>query len=122
MLCILQSSIIYGGLPQVWRQGISKLGMLCIAIAMANFIEPEESTMGIPERVWKHRFVNQMAELLEKGGMDPDAAVAVSYHHADAHYPERDLSLDPEQESYALYEAMSDNAVEDANLQAFLAG
>ena len=68
--------------------------------------------MGISERVWKHRFVNQMAELFEKGGMDPDAAAALSYHHADAHYPERDASRDPEEESYSIYETMADHAVE----------
>ncbi len=44
------------------------------------------------ERAWKHRFAQILYEFFYQGGLDPAAALADAYAHADAQYLVRSLA------------------------------
>ena len=62
---------------------------------------------GIPENVWKHRFVEYLVTPFFKTGLDSNTALEDAYVHADHHYPKRGTGT-PEKEAEAVYSSLAE--------------
>ena len=61
---------------------------------------------GLPENVWKHRFVEYLVTPFFKTGLGKDTALEDAYVHADYHYLKRGTGT-PEQEGEAAYNLLA---------------